>query len=830
MSVYIGIDLGTTNSAICSYDGEAVTLYKSPEQTDVTPSAIFMDRRGNRYIGMRAYNNSARDPGNTVTLFKRLMGTSTPISLPAVNMVMTPEQCSAEILKTLFGYLPETIRNDPDIGTVITVPAAFNQMQKDATLQAAEAASLGKVALMQEPVAAVMSVMRKRRSDGIFLIYDIGGGTLDVAIAQSIGGRVSLLGQGGIPMCGGRDFDRILVDNIVVPWLFETFDLPDDFSSQSEFSRLRRMAEFAAEKAKIELSSRDEAIISASETDLSTKDRSGAEIYLDCTITRATFNELIADKLTDSIGAAREAIQKAGLSPHDIERIVFVGGPSQYPPLREAVAFQLGVSSSTDVNPMTAVAEGAAVFAESIDWQKQNRARKSSRGSISAGGALNIGFNYVARTPDARGKLVIKIGGTALPGSAFQVDSLDSGWSSGKIDLKDGASVDLPLGKAATNTFKVFVFDPNGGPISLKEDRIVISRTAATIDAIPASHSIAIEVRDKIGTATVLDYLVEEGEHLPKRGQKRYKAGDSIRSGSSDSLNFKLYEGDIPYPVSDNRFIGLFKVSGDDFASGVIPAGADVICDYEILDSGNIVLEVTVPSVGANKRSGHNFYSRKEAETDFTNAAKRVREDAESVQSQLNEVAQQVADPAILEARAKLARATSLSPTETSPETTKQAMDDVQRAKELLARSRKSNFRVFRRAELDSLKAEFDRLRQLAKPAELESFDLLARTAERDLPNPGPDFETHLGHMRSKIFTILARQDWFVVDGFNWHVQNPHLFMDAAVHARLVAEGNSAIECNDISTLRGVLDQMNLNRITAPKTGDFAAHTNLVRG
>ena len=104
MSVHVGIDLGTTNSAICSYDGEGVTLYKSPEQTDVTPSAIFMDRRGNRYVGMRAYNASARDPGNAATLFKRLMGTSTPINLPAVDIVMTPEQCSAEILKMLFGY------------------------------------------------------------------------------------------------------------------------------------------------------------------------------------------------------------------------------------------------------------------------------------------------------------------------------------------------------------------------------------------------------------------------------------------------------------------------------------------------------------------------------------------------------------------------------------------------------------------------------------------------------------------------------------------------------------------------------------------------------
>ena len=98
---YIGIDLGTTNSAICSFDGETVHLYKSPEQYDVTPSAIFIDRRGNKYIGSRAYANAARNPDNSATLFKRYMGTSTPINLPAVNLTLTPEECSAEILKKL---------------------------------------------------------------------------------------------------------------------------------------------------------------------------------------------------------------------------------------------------------------------------------------------------------------------------------------------------------------------------------------------------------------------------------------------------------------------------------------------------------------------------------------------------------------------------------------------------------------------------------------------------------------------------------------------------------------------------------------------------------
>src|SRR3546814_2786143 len=111
---YVGIDLGTTNSAICSFDGESIRLYKSPEQHDVTPSAIFIDRRGNKYVGSRAYNNAARNPDNAAVLFKRLIGTSTPVKLPAVNLTMTPEECSAEVLRALYGYLPEEIRGDGD--------------------------------------------------------------------------------------------------------------------------------------------------------------------------------------------------------------------------------------------------------------------------------------------------------------------------------------------------------------------------------------------------------------------------------------------------------------------------------------------------------------------------------------------------------------------------------------------------------------------------------------------------------------------------------------------------------------------------------------------
>lgn len=827
---YIGIDLGTTNSAICSYDGESVRLYKSPDQNDVTPSAIFIDRRGNKYLGKRAYDSAAKNPDNAATKFKRMMGTSTPVKLNAVNITMTPEECSAEILKLCFGYLPEEIRNGGASGTVITVPAAFNQMQKDATLAAAEMAGLGSVALMQEPVAAVMCVMKQRKGDGVFLVFDLGGGTLDIAIAESISGRVSLLAHGGVAMCGGTDFDRSILDNVVKPWLFENFDLPEDLTTSTKYKSLLRMCLWSAEKAKIELSAKEESVISLTESDLGVSDESGDEIYVDIPFTRKQLDALISPKVDEAIQSARETLEKAGLSAHDVERMVFVGGPTQYKPLRDKVAFELGIAPSTDVNPMTAVAEGAAVFAESIDWKSQSRGRKSSRGALSAGGALDLAFNYIARTPDSRAKVVVKVGGTAAAGTEFQIDSLDTGWSSGRLALKDGASVDLTLSKPGENTFKVFVFDSKGGPVALKDDKIVIARTAASIDAIPASHSIGIEAREKLGGRLVLDYLVREGDQLPKKGKKTFKAEESLRAGSTGSIKFKLWEGEIADPVNDNRFIGMFEIKASDFDDGVIAAGAELVLEYEILDSGNIMMEVSVPSIGGSFHSGRNFYSRQDGQIDYSQASKLVEEQSEHAKQRLEEMESKIDDPRLEQAREKLEQAESVKSSDADPETAKQAMDNVQEAKRLLALARKDHLKEIRQMELDKAVDFFDRhVREHARSTETSAYDNLAKTAQRAIDNNSGDFEAHLDDLRSKNFIILWRQDWFVIDRFKWLASDSYLFPDAREHAQLANAGADALKANDIDKLRAIVAQMDSIRIGSGGDDEMMAGANIVR-
>jgi molecular chaperone DnaK len=831
MKNFVGIDLGTTNSAICSYDGSETRIWKSPEQNDVTPSAIYIDRRGNKYVGKRAYDSAPHSPDNAAMLFKRLMGTSTPIQFSAVNLTKIPEECSAEVIKVLFGYMSEEIRNDPNTGTVITVPAAFNQMQKNATMQAANMAGIGKVALMQEPVAAVMSVMRARNTDGMFLIYDLGGGTLDIAIAESISGRVNLLAHGGIAMCGGRDFDRVLGDNVVHPWLLENFDLPEDFSVNPNFKSLLRKATWATEMAKIELSAREDAAISLSEIEARVRDLNGNEIYLDIPMQRDTFDKLIAERVGESIESARETLNKAGLTPHDLERIVFVGGPTNYKPLRDKVSFELGIPGSTGVNPMTAVAEGASLFAESIDWDSQNRSRKNTRGQISSSRGLALSFDYIARTPDVKAKIAVQIAGQTTSGSEFQIDSFDTGWTSGRLPLKHGTIIEVNLTKNGENTFKVFVFDSEGGPIALEQDKIVITRTAATIDAIPASHSISVAVLGKLGGRTEPDFLIKAGDHLPAKGTRHYKAGESLKAGSTGSLNFILWEGDIEDPITDNRPIGTLKISGSDFDNGVISAGATLECDYEILDSGNVIIEVSVPCIGGTFHSGKNFYSRQEGQIDYTTAAVMVVEEGARTLNRIDEINEVVDNPKLEQARKKLESAISLDPEETETEKSQEAMEKVFEARRLLAQVRKEHLKPMRQIDLDGVMSFFDdHIRQHARSSEVSAFDNLAKTAQRSIDRNDTDFEHYLDDLRQKNFDILWRQDWFVVERFKWMVSSPHLFADKHRFEELAKIGKQLMRSDDIERLRDVVAELYSNKIGSGSENDLMELANIIRG
>lgn len=826
MKHYIGIDLGTTNSAICSYDGENVRIWKSPEQNDVTPSAIFVDKRGNRYYGSKAYNQAPYNPNNSATLFKRFMGTSTKIELESAHLSLTPEECSAEILKVLYGYLPEEIRNDPETATVITVPAAFNQMKKDATLQAAKLAGIGRVALMQEPVAAIMSVMRSTKKEGIFLVYDLGGGTFDVSIAENINGKVNLLAHGGIEMCGGRDIDRMVFNQIVVPWLKETFDLPEDLLINRKYKTFCRVAQWATERAKIELSAVETSTIALSEGEARTVDESGNELYIDIDLSRKQIDDIIAGLVDETVAATRETFAKAGLTANDLERIVFVGGPTNYKPLRDRVAQELSLPVSIDVNPMTAVAEGASIFAESIDWSTESHNRKATNKTVNT--SIDLSFKYTARTSAESAKIMCVLKKN-LKGYTIQFTSLDTGWSSGSAALRQNLMMDLPLRQNGENRFSVKVFDEFGHEKSIGTSEIVITKTLATIGAIPASHSIGIEVIDKLGGVPMLEFLVNEGDPLPKHGTITFKAGQTLKAGSSESINIKLWEGNIPSPITDNRFVGVLKITGTDIASGVVPTGADIECEYEMSDSGTIQLEASIPCIGASF-GNHNFYSRQEGQIDLTDVDS-LAEQGRSVMERIERISESVDDPQLETAKKKAETAANIDSSEScDPEDIQKANNELLEAKKLMNQTRQKNLKAIRQMDLDSCVDFFNQvIRKFAKPADEQAFDALARSAQRSIDHNDGDFSNILDNMKFKNYVILLGQDWFVVDWFKKQTESPAGYTDRARFFELKRLGNQALASDDIGKLRSIVLELSSIRINNSDESMFDM-ANIVKG
>lgn len=827
MKHYIGIDLGTTNSAICSYDGTNVRVWKSPEQNDVTPSAIYVDKRGNKYYGQKAYNQAPYNPTNSATLFKRFMGTNTKIELEASGLSLTPEECSAEILKVLYGYLPEEIRNDPETAVVITVPAAFNQMKKDATLQAAKLAGINNVALMQEPVAAIMSIMRASKQEGIFLVYDLGGGTFDVSIAENINGKVNLLAHGGVEMCGGRDIDRMVFNQVVIPWLRKTFELPEDFLINRKYKSFCRIAQWATERAKMELSAMETSTIALSEGEARTLDEAGNEMYIDIDLNRGQVDEIISELVEETVDATREALTKAGLSANDLERIVFVGGPTNYKPLRDRVAYELSLPANIDVNPMTAVAEGASIFAESIDWSSENHKRKAANEVVKTD--LSLSLKYTARTSGDSAKIMCVLE-SELNGYTIQFTSNDTGWSSGSAALSNGLMITLPLAKNGDNSFSVKVLNELGQEQAVGTNKIVITKTLATIGAIPASHSIGVEVLDKLGGKPVLQFLVAEGDALPKKGVVTFKAGQTLKAGTYNSINIKLWEGNIQSPITDNRFIGIFKIVGTDIDTGVIPTGADIECEFEMSDSGTINLEASIPCIGASF-SNRNFYSRQEGQIDLTDVDS-IAEEGRHVLERIKDMAEKVLDPKLADAKKKAEKAANIdSQPQCEPEDVQKANNELLKAKQLMNESRQANLKTIRQMELDGCAAFFDKfVRPYARPAEEHSFDNLTRSAQRSIKHNDSDFDNYLDGMKTENTLILLRQEWFVVDWYQRAIANPNNYIDSQRYNELKQLGNAALANDDIDQLRQILFELLSIQIKSDSGVGMFDNANIVKG
>ena len=348
MAKVIGIDLGTTNSCVAVMEGGEPTVITNQEGARTTPSVVGFAKNGERLVGQLAKRQAVSNPENTIISIKRHMGTNHKVTVDGKEY--TPQEISAMILQKIKAdaeaYLGESVKQ-----AVITVPAYFTDSQRQATKDAGAIAGLEVLRIINEPTAAALAYGVDKEEDGKVLVFDLGGGTFDVSILELGDGVFEVLATSGNNHLGGDDFDQRIMN-----YLIEEFKKESGIDLSNDKLADQRLKE-AAEKAKIELSG-----VASTNINLPfiTADATGPK-HLDVTLTRAKFEELTADLVEATIEPTRKAMQDAGLSASDIDKVLLVGGSSRIPAVQEAIKKVLGKEPTKNVNPDECVAIGAAI-------------------------------------------------------------------------------------------------------------------------------------------------------------------------------------------------------------------------------------------------------------------------------------------------------------------------------------------------------------------------------------------------------------------------------------------------------------------------------------
>ena len=827
--MYLGIDLGTSNSAVVGHVDGNLRLFKTSDGTDVLPSVIYLDKRGHRFIGKTAYDRLISAPKNVAHGFKRAMGTKNPILIAGEKW--TPVECSAEILKTLVGQAITESGSKEIEGVVITTPAAFNQMQSEDTIAAARLGGLNKVSLLQEPVAAALAaISNSKQKDGVFLVYDLGGGTFDLALVLSAAGVVNVIAHEGINMLGGRDFDRIIFDSIVRPWLLENFNLPANFQAEDKYKHLSDVSKHAAEKAKIHLSASDIASIFASEDEVRALDDSGEEIYISVDLSREKMADLISDRIETSIALCRKIISENGYSTEDISKIVPIGGPSKMPIIREMLETELSIEVDSGLDPMTAVATGAAIFSESREWEGDSSTQKTTKQRETVTGDIGLSLDFKSRVSSDSTKIRIKPSSDLPQGIEIEIVD-EEGASSGRVPLNGPLSISVSVRKNGKNLYMINVFDQVGSKVDSACRTVNISRSEASAASVPMTYNLAIKVQHgMVGyERNKLDILVKKGMALPAQGRQSFRSGKTLIGGEDDFIAVEFYDmaSEVDSP-EQNLHIGNFRLNSlNELERGErINRGDEIIIDWKMSDNGTLSFAVELPSLGriidasnlySYQDGGINYEGERGAEVAATMLAK-VESDLEDLESTLEREPDNSGD-----IRRRIEQQHSARSTSTDADTHRSVAEEARKLRQelTLLKMSQENIEPVLVEEVTKAELSFEELRSNAQPVDEERHDKLLVSARGSIREKNFDLARRsLDEMLAIRMKVLLETPDFLLEIFQQLGAEKNLAIDEELYEEHVSKGLEAAKSGDIQQLRFIIGQMFQNRVS---TGADAA-------
>lgn len=841
--MYIGIDLGTSNSVIAGIENGKAKVFRPADGGEVLPSIIYFDKRGHRLYGRRAHDQALISPDNVAAGFKRLMGSSTPIEVKGVELKLTPEECSAEIISQLLGQASTETGSNEVTGTVITIPAAFNQMQSEATLRAANLAGLTRVDLLQEPIAAALASMEGAKRSGQFLVYDLGGGTFDVALAQAVNGEVSIVTHQGINMLGGRDFDRMIVNEIVRPWLADTFDLPENFQRVGDYRKLIRIAQLAAEKAKIDLSTKETTSIFAADSEIRLNDQSDVEIYLDVPFTRTQLENLIREPIMQTIELVRNLLSENNYKPEDIDRIVFIGGPSRIPMVRQMVSNELGIAADLKTDPMTAVAVGAAYYCESRQWDAENVSSPKPRtASAEVPNEPSLLFHFTSRTPDDKTVVTLSVKGDLPAPRQMKLTTAD--WDSGLLPVADTLTISVPLKTVGEHVFDVHVFDEKETPLPQHKQTLTITRLVASTQSIPASQTIAVKALDHAHSKTnILLPILKKGDTLPTQGQARFKSARTLKAHESGALNFELFQVEYPERIDLNLCVGVFRIGGEDLPSGYRVNEGDIIAfDWNMSDSGILQASVTLND-GVNpplELKARRFYAPQAGQVSFLDEqghlfASSIVKQAEEEIGDLAAASGPDGGPEIkLLSSRLLEQSETLNEAGNDPETLRRITEETRFIRQDIARVAKKHRGSMLQRRLGKMVAVFNRIASPhADASEKPRFENHTLKVQKIIDDGEPqafdDADLLLSEMRDMFFTIAWRDKNYIYTWYKHLVNEPFLFPNQEEFKALVKEGEDLIAADNLDKMKDLVTRMLAARVALGASDTAGELANIVK-
>lgn len=592
-TINFGIDLGTSNSLIARYERGNVEIFKNPNGLKETlPSAVGF-RNDRILVGDQARAFAERDPKNVVTQFKRKMGTTETFKIKSLNTSKSPVELSSYVLKELknFVHTGETIGS-----AVITIPASFDTVQCNATKEAGLLAGLANVVLLQEPIAASLAYANKEKGVDLrnsqWLVYDLGGGTFDVALVKIVDGELRVLDHEGDNYLGGSDIDALMVEKIVVPEVEKRGQFSNlllEMKSESgRYNRVWQSLLQHTESAKIELSNR----LSA-EVDLGTvsdfRDDNDSLIDTIISISRSEFEALLKPVVDRTIEMMKRILTRNSIQPSDLQFILMVGGSTYIPYVRKRVSELMGIHVNTSIDPTNAVAVGAAYYAGTKEVAAANNSKAEG-----ARARIRASYNKTSQDRDEVFNAKIECN---VPGLHYRISSEDGAFDSGLKATSGRISENLPLREDAFNVFLLRISDEQGRSVAADLEAITIAQGRYSVVGQMLPDDISL-VRDDISSNdTRLDELFRKNSILPLRAKRTVEVAKTVFKDAPDEVRIIVVEGPSDRHSSTNKLIGNLSIGGARLNRDLL-RGTEIDLIFEMSESRDLTVSAYLNGTG----------------------------------------------------------------------------------------------------------------------------------------------------------------------------------------------------------------------------------------